>query len=316
MGTRVEVTTTLVAGAAAISPQFSLSAQLDRSGPEAALLLCCVRRCCGAAVAEEVRERSRRDPDWTRLLAFARLHGVMPLLRAGLAAVHVPAPVEACIRAEFQRSAAASLLFAKELVRLCGLLAQAGVPVLAVKGPALAVRAFGKLTLRQCRDLDLLVAPGDIGRAFAVLGSSGYREVPPSDGETAPGRNQKHLCLVPRGRGDARRVAPGPYRILPSAFGLPFDGLWERRESVSILGALVAAPHPEDLLLMLSAHGATHCWTSLKWVCDIAGLLRRCPDLDWARLLRRAADAGGRRMLLLALSLARDAADCGDPRRG
>jgi hypothetical protein len=91
-------------------------------------------------------------------------------------------------------------------------------------------------------------------------------------------------------------------------FEIPFDDVWNRRESVSVLGERVEAPRPEDLLLMLSVHGACHCWTSLKWVCDIAALVRRCPEMDWPALLKRARDAGGLRMVLLALALARDVA--------
>ena len=46
---------------------------------------------------------------------------------------------------------------------------RSGLRSLALKGPALAVRLYGKLSLRQCRDLDLLVARSDVTKAIDIL---------------------------------------------------------------------------------------------------------------------------------------------------
>jgi hypothetical protein len=79
------------------------------------------------------------------------------------------------------------------------------------------------------------------------------------------------------------------------------DSRWQK---VVLLGRPVPTLAPEDLLLLLCAHGAKHLWQDLRWVCDIAELLRGQPGLDWRRVCEEARALHGERMLLLGLALA------------
>jgi hypothetical protein len=62
------------------------------------------------------------------------------------------------------------------------------------------------------------------------------------------------------------------------------------------------------LLLVLCVHGSKHCWEQLKWLCDVAELVRQ-PDLDWSRIEESATRTRVRRMVALALALSRDVLD-------
>ena len=62
----------------------------------------------------------------------------------------------------------------------------------------------------------------------------------------------------------------------------------------------------EILLLLLCAHGTKHCWRRLRYVCDIADLIKTSKNLNWTKLLRNADQVGARRMVLTGLSLAHD----------
>ena len=64
---------------------------------------------------------------------------------------------------------------------------------------------------------------------------------------------------------------------------------------------------PEDLLFILCVHGGKHCWEYLVWLCDIAELIRCYPKLDWKQAIETASSLRARRILLLGLSLARNA---------
>ncbi len=66
------------------------------------------------------------------------------------------------------------------------------------------------------------------------------------------------------------------------------------------------APCRQDLLLFLCAHGAKHAWNRLKWITDIAELLRVSPDLDWRALMGNVDAWGAERLLLLGDRLAHD----------
>jgi hypothetical protein len=72
---------------------------------------------------------------------------------------------------------------------------------------------------------------------------------------------------------------------------------------MSIDGQRVRGMAPEELLIVLCVHGSKHAWERLKWVADVAELLR-AHRLDWQRVFSTATKWKCRRMLLLGLALA------------
>jgi hypothetical protein len=95
----------------------------------------------------------------------------------------------------------------------------------------------------------------------------------------------------------------------PQVFRFPvkLEELWERSITIDVDGVAIHQPEPGDYLLVLCAHGSKHCWSSLIWIADIAAFLRMFGnDLDWVRLLGRAATVGGEKQLLLGLRLAHE----------
>ena len=60
---------------------------------------------------------------------------------------------------------------------------------------------------------------------------------------------------------------------------------------------------PEELLIILCVHGSKHAWERLKWVVDVAELLRS-QRLNWKRVFSTATKWKCRRMALLGLAFA------------
>src|SRR5439155_10711561 len=106
---------------------------------------------------------------WQRLLERARTHEVLPLLYRNLQALGfagVPEPVRAELADAYGNNAIRNVLLAKELARVLSLLGEAGVPVMPVKGTALAESLYGDPALRVCADIDILVPPRYFIEAF------------------------------------------------------------------------------------------------------------------------------------------------------
>ena len=81
---------------------------------------------------------------------------------------------------ELQRaSAARNLAQAGQLLRLLELLRQAGVEAIPYKGPALAERLYGDVTMRWSADLDLIVRHEQALLARQVLLASGLQDGSP-----------------------------------------------------------------------------------------------------------------------------------------
>src|SRR5262249_41288467 len=88
-----------------------------------------------------------------------------------------------------------------------------------------------------------------------------------------------------------------------------FDSALASPASLRLLGIDVRWPAAEDLLLLLCVHGGKHRWDELKWIVDIAELLRARPDLDWRAVAGKAPRAGAWGMLAVALLLANEMLD-------
>jgi hypothetical protein len=124
--------------------------------------------------------------DWRVLAATARREGVAPLLYYRLNQTgwldKVPSDVQADLRQAYYATTAHNLLTYRELSRL--LTALSHIPVIVLKGAALAATLYPSIGLRPIGDLDLLVPKERLAEALAHLKALGYVQPYP---EMAPG---------------------------------------------------------------------------------------------------------------------------------
>ncbi len=280
----------------------------DGGGTE--LLICCARARMNAETADRIRTLLRQETDWTHLLQAADWHGLTPLVYwhlSGSAPDAVPKAVMDHLRARFHEIAGRNLFQTAKLLELLDLFAISGIVAIPYKGPALASLAYGNLALREFVDLDFLVRERDVPKAQRILISQGYRpELPLGPSQEAAFREYHYHSTF---LNDADGVIVElHWRVAPRyfAFALDVERLWERLKPMSLVGKEVLTLSPEDWLLILCAHGAKHRWEQLKWICDIAELIRVQEALDWGLVTEQAMSLGVARMLFLGLVLARD----------
>src|SRR5262249_51988301 len=90
----------------------------------------------------------------------------------------------------------------------------------------------------------------------------------------------------------------------PRLLAREFAALWEDRETVRVGDAAVGTLSRRALALYLCVHGAGHAWERLRWLVDLAALLRAPGSADAA--LADADAAGLGPVMLHALMLAHD----------
>jgi Uncharacterised nucleotidyltransferase len=271
------------------------------------LLIECARPSIAPDRATRIRELAAGGLDWSRLLTLAERNGLRPLLYSHLSAVcpeAVPAATLASLRDYFQKNAAFSVLLTGELLRLLALLNDQGIEAMPLKGPAIAAALYGHVALRQFGDLDILVRAGDVWRAGDLLERQGFEaqyRIPAERRDAFVRQDYAQLFH----RDGARTIVELHWGIAERSFGVRFDAdaVWSRRQSMMLLGRTVFTPSAEDLVLMLSVHGARHAWDKLEALCSLAELARR-EDLDWRYVWRSARDTRCRRMVAFALWLA------------
>ena len=279
--------------------------------PEAELLLL-LARTRGGPRADAQALRLMGGVDWPALYRLAVSHHVVPAVYANLRRVarggpEVPGLASFRVWALTVSSRAVDL--ARELQRLNDVFTSHGTDVLAFKGPTLAQAAYGAVTARSCGDLDFLIRAEDFLAVEELLLAHGYGP------RVQFGPRQKALFLRLEGgfqyvhqetgtNVDLHgRLAARRYSFTPS-----FDDLWARSEDVWLRvrpgGFTVRAPAVEDLVQILSWHGAKHDWTFLKFVRDLSELVESAPGLDWDAVVRRARRLRAEGVLGLGLRLA------------
>lgn len=258
--------------------------------------------------AGAVRLRAALDArlDWSRVFELAVWHGLVPLTWNSLATgTRMPTATRALLKVESLRIARRNEELAAELARLAEALRARGVQMLAYKGPALAVMAYGSVALRPFGDLDIIVPRSKIRPARDLLVSEGYRpELALSARQEAAHFRTGYDLAFSRDRD--RTVVELHWAVAPRYFGVPFDfaTVHDRAAHVALAGTTVPTLGPEDLLPLLCVHGARHLWGRLEWVAAVAGVVRRHPDLDWPRVVAQATRDGLERLLLVGLALA------------
>ncbi len=285
--------------------------------PEHEILLCCARTHLTSEQAARLCTSLREDLDWDYLLKAAGWHGLISILYWHLNANcpdAVPAEILHRLREHFYHNAQHNLFLTGELIKILKLFESNGIPAVPYRGPSIALSAYGNLALRSFVDIDILVHKEDALRVKDLLLSLGYRPEHQLTGQQEAFVLQ-YCNVYPFFRDDNGGIHPPMVEIhwnLVENYNIfPFDyeGLWKRLESTPLFGITISAFSQEDVLWVLCMHGAKHAWRELKWICDIAELIRAHNGLNWKWLLQQARTFGGERQLFLGLWLAYDLLD-------
>lgn len=260
---------------------------------------------------------------WERILAVARAHGVAPLLYHRLAARHrlscLPRSARDALRREYYTTAAHNTLLLRELQRVLTALetgdvpptspsldesprippssfqsCRRRVPIVVLKGAALATTLYPNPALRPLHDLDLLVPRHRVPAVETSIRACGYEAYTP---EPVPGLNRRlghHVAL--RGGPHARVVIEVHWNLIgaDADWRTPaMDWFWDHVEALPEEGTFLYRLAPTATFLYLAAHlvlqhgGAR---PRLLWLYDLHLVLTRWQRrLDWHDLVERAS---------------------------
>jgi hypothetical protein len=244
----------------------------------------------------------RENDGWRGILAAADRHGLIGPVQAFASQSNtVPDTVLESLRIAFLTQSARNFGLMEALIEILRAFATASIEVAVWKGPAVALLAYERVAMREFTDLDLLVRPEDLNRGRVVLGNLGYRQ----NGESDSNRRAEKDIQFKR---DADEVVVELHWALNASnrrFPIEATGIWERLQTVYFQNQPIRTLGLEDTLIGLCVHGSVHRWTSLKWVFDVAWIVRfKAATLDWDTLIERCTAAGCSRTLLVSLRVA------------
>lgn len=230
----------------------------------------------------------------------------LPLVDRNLPEDGVDAPTRRRLRDIRQSLWAANMRTIEGATSAIQALADADVPVVLLKGAALALTVYESPSLRPIGDVDVLIHPEHLMRARGVLDRLGWGLLRPI--------NERDLALA---HGiDLRRSPFGTldvhWYLLHENCWPGVDGpLWERTTPFERDGLRARVLGPADQLIQVCVHGLR--WSpvhSAHWLADAAWIIRRAGSgLDWDVFVNEARRRRLGFQLLEALRTAAAVAD-------
>lgn len=229
----------------------------------------------------------------------------------------------ALLREDVFSAAAENSLHFDSLGRILGRFHGVGIPVVLLKGAALAQHAYGADTVqRTMSDIDLWVRAEDMAHAFSELTALGFR---------ARGREHRPPELQKRSGGEIQLYRPDWMRNPVELHWSPFPGwwvqrtaavdeagIWARKEPLPSMGGeqlVIDPPQPpppsyqlaaEDMVIQLAAHLVVNHQFGISAVRNLMDIVRtaRVGSVDWNVVVKRATSWRVGTAVWLALTLA------------
>lgn len=247
--------------------------------------------------------------EWGAVVQAAREHGLVPLLydslirRENLDGLS-PDVVESLRESSFRTGLANWLAF-EELGRLLTLLERGQIPVVLLKGAALAHTVYADPALRPMADLDVLVPYTAFPRARAIMIEQNYAPILESGDDF-----DWHFAHAQgfSGRGKQPMLVELHWHI----FGLPYyreripiEWFWSRTMPARLGERTVQVFSPQAQVLHLAAHLALqHQQRPLVWSYDLALVLSHWRDqIPWEQMIDSAGAFELSEVLRSALAL-------------
>ena len=239
---------------------------------------------------------------WPDVVGLALSSGAGPLLHSVVQSTGLSIArelKERLAQTYYATAAENAIQFRKTEDLLAGLAAR-DVPVLLLKGAALAPCLYENIALRPIGDTDLVVPLQQVDRASETLAALDYE---PIWAELAPGTSQAYRSALAFAVSSQSWVQMELHWYLldvPYYFEkVPMDWFWQNTEMCTIARHDVHVLNHEANLIYLPAHLALHHRLhGLRWLMDLALLLYKNQDtINWEKVISAAQEFE----LLLAL---------------
>ena len=281
---------------------------LSLASKEYHLLLACLNT---KGEQDSVQKLLRDTLNWKVILESAQGLGLAPLLyfqfnKPGIS-TFVPQKILERLKQTLILSQVKNMRLYVKLNKVLAAFAHAGIPVIVLKGAALAELVYPQLGFRPMGDIDLLVKDEDLGKADHLLRTLHYQ--PYEKNHTAEWFRNSHHHLAPYVSNDHTPPIEIHFHIISplDPVDIPIHELWNCARAVHIAEVPCFVLSPEYFLIHLCHHlsSSNGFLSQLRGLCDVAETIRWSrEELDWSELLRIAQSREMQKCLYYALWLA------------
>lgn len=225
-----------------------------------------------------------KEIEWNDFIELSLHHRLYPVIYLKLKQLKVdivPATVMNYLAIQYKRNTLKMLKFSAVTDKMSRLFSEHQIPLILLKGPALAHHLYGDISHRTSSDLDFLVPIDKLAETEQLLVQQGYIKDDYIKTVLNDWKWRHHHFTYIHPNQNVKveihwRLNPGPGKE-PR-----FYELWERRSKSKLTAFPVFLLGKEDLFLYLISHGARHGWSRLRWLLDIQYLTKQ--QLEWKRV--------------------------------
>lgn len=270
------------------------------------LLLYCARTKVDTVVKERIISLINEDFDWKHLIDMASRHRLRPLLFYNLNSIcpeYVPDGVLLNLKDYYFKNSKKNLLFYGEMLKILKLFNFEEIYGIPYKGPLLAIKIYGNLTLRQFGDIDILIDKNDVLKSKKVLLDNGYIPLFNFDNSTDILLKYYRDYVFINKSNNIVVELHWKFSPLDFSFSRGFSELFEMTEELTLNGNKILNLENESLILILSIHNAHHYWNRLNWICDLSELIESTNKINWNKIIVKSKEIGANRILLINVFL-------------
>lgn len=252
--------------------------------------------CTTANLSPERKERISSllsgNVDWKYLLDLAIFHGIAPLISRNLAVndlnSRVLKPYLERLNEIYNKTLYRNMILSDELTKILSAFNQRGIPVISLKGIALAEMLYENPALRTMSDMDILVQPDDLKRASSLLIEMGYAQL------TLPNYKIHPFHGAPYYKQTTFPIFIELHWDLEDEklMSTPREKIWSRAQTLQLQWGKTMVLSLEDTL-MFSVVQLCKQFDQLKVLGDIAELIKKYKGgLDWRYIVNSAHSWG------------------------
>jgi len=208
------------------------------------------------------------------------------------------------LKGQYYATIARNMRHYDELHHILNSFKDEGIPVIVLKGAALAEIIYHDIGLRGFNDIDILVRREDLQRAKSVINNAGYvldKIGSPEYYSEKFGYNLhyfKNNIILEIHWDIARKINNEQYSRIA------IDELWKNASPVKIADSEAYVLSFEEMLLHLCVHLAGHRYNRLIWFCDISEIIRN--GINWEKILKKAKKYRARILMYYGLRFTSD----------